>query len=170
MGQDGLCLIVGGVGHRDSIQIVSRSRELKKLVAQAPRAILTIPAVALSFAGHIAPARFDLDMQISREGFHKLLIGVGIASAKLMVEMQYDHGDPELGAQFLENPEHRHGIGSARDTQADSVAWPDHPVASNGFKDSLVQRETHAKGPWAQLSLTDGNNSGPNFTVEKTKS
>jgi hypothetical protein len=104
MGQDGLCLIVGGVGHRDSIQIVSRSGALEKLVAQAPRGILKIPAVALSLASHIAPARFTLEVQVGSERFHESLVGIGIGSPKLMVEMEHDDCDPELSAQFLENP------------------------------------------------------------------
>jgi len=145
MRQDGFRLIVGGVSHCDSIQVAGHSAAREKLVTQAPGCVFKIPVLALSFASHIGPAKFTVELKFRRERFHKSLVFVRVRSPKLVVEMQYDNCDPELGAQFRENPEHRHGIGSARNAQADSVAGPDHSVAPDGFADSLVQSGVHLK-------------------------
>src|SRR5580692_7454526 len=108
-------------------------------MAQAPRSILEVPAVALRFRGDVGATAFKFETKFRGERFHESLVFVGLRAPQLMMKVQDEDRDTQPRAQLRENPQQRHGIRAARNAKAHAAARTNHAVALDGFKDSFLQ-------------------------------
>jgi len=143
MRQNRFGLIVRGVSDSDTVKAAGLGHGRKKLVTQAARGILEIPAAASRFARDVGATGFQFKLELRGQSFHEALVFVRFCSAQLMVEMQNDERDSELSAQVRKNPEQRDGIRPSRHTNTHAVAWSNHGVPRDGFADPFVDFFVH---------------------------
>jgi hypothetical protein len=73
----------------------------------------------------------------------EFFVSVRGSPAQLVIEVDNAENDAEPLAQFHQQQQQRHGIGSARDGYTNTVTWAEKPLSFNVLKQLLAQRRAH---------------------------
>jgi len=128
--EDGLGLVVEGVGGEDRVSVAGGDEGAEEVVADAAGSLFEGLAGSRSSSGDIGVADMERDVELDAEGFDELLIGVGFGGgADAVVDVRCGQAYAEgvtLGAVGgMESEEEGNGVGSAGDGYADAVAGMD---------------------------------------------
>jgi hypothetical protein len=88
MGQDCFRLVICGMRDGNVGQATRCGSRVKKLVPQASRSVLDVPAVAARLAGDIGARRHKTELELSRQRGDKLFIFIRLSATQLVVEME----------------------------------------------------------------------------------
>ena len=120
--EDGFRLIVGGVGHGDSIELAIRNETLEEGVSRAAGRVFKVGALAFGLRGDVFVGNKKLQVELPGEFTNELFVAVGGFAAQLVVEVDHRKDNPQLLAQFEEKEKEGHGIGATGNSHADAGA------------------------------------------------
>jgi hypothetical protein len=127
--EDGLGLVVEGVGGEDAVGVAGGDESVEEVVADGAGCLFD-GLVCLGYAvGDICAVEVKRDVEVDAEVFDELLVGVGLCSAKTVVDVDCAEAYAE-GFVFgrvcrVKSQEERDGVCTAGDGDADAVSGLD---------------------------------------------
>ena len=110
-GQQGLGLVVTGVGGGDQRRAPRFGRALQEVIAQRARGLLEPEAFGRGPCGHVAVLDHTGDAALPAEAFHKGRVAQRFFAADAVLVMRGAHAAAERGEQMQQT----HGVGPAGD-------------------------------------------------------
>jgi hypothetical protein len=120
VGEDCFRLIVGGVGHCNSVEKPLGDQAFTEGVTGAAGSILKIGVLPSCFGGDVFTRGKELQVVTRGEFGNELFVGVRSFAAELMIEMNDRENEAKLFSEFEEEKKKGHGVGATGNGHADA--------------------------------------------------
>ena len=127
--EDGLGLVVHGVGGEDDVGLAALEEAMEDLVTEVARGVFEAFAGGGGAGGYVDAVGVEGEVEVGAEVSDEGLVGVGLGAAEAVVDVDGGEADAEVGVRRgvggVEGAEEGDGVCSAGDGGADAVAGAD---------------------------------------------
>jgi len=144
VGENGFGLIVGSVSGSDESGVLIGDQLGKELVARTAGSVFEVRSFAECLGLDICAIDVKRKIVGKSELGDELLISVRSAAAQAVIEVRNGKHQAALPAEFQEQAEQGHGIGTTGNRNTHAVAWPEQPLGRYGRSQSGDEIGFHA--------------------------
>jgi len=149
VGENGFSLVVGGVSDGDFVEMMVAGEVFKEGVTGTTSGVFDVGMFAPGFGGDVFARREKRKIVVRGERGDEFFVGVGGATAQLVIEVDDRKDDAKLFAKFEEKKKEGDRIGTAGDGHANALARVGATVKAQGVQELLSESGALRRLGWA---------------------